>query len=128
MRIAEIVASRSNCIKRGVGALIVDPHKKIVSQGYNGTPGRIPNCNEGGCPRCNSPASQGQKLDECFCVHAEENAILFAGIERAKGCSIYVTTYPCIMCTKMIIQAGIKRIVYNVPYESKLTSLLLSYV
>jgi dCMP deaminase len=74
MNIARVVASRSNCIKRKVAAVItVD--RRIIATGYNGTPRGTQNCNEGGCPRCNSFAPGGTDLGECLCSHAEENAI-----------------------------------------------------
>ena len=77
MDIAKVVASRSNCIKRKVAAIIVRD-KRVISTGYNGTPRGTRNCNEGGCPRCNSLAASGTKLDECLCSHGEENAIVQA--------------------------------------------------
>ncbi len=117
MNIAKEVASRSNCVKRKVGAVIVR-EKRIVSTGYNGTPRGVNNCNEGGCPRCNSFAENGTKLDECLCSHAEENCIVqasFHGISTANG-TIYATYSPCLTCSKMIINAGIKKVVYNANY------------
>ncbi|VVB56586.1 Dephospho-CoA kinase [uncultured archaeon] len=75
MSIAQVISSRSNCMKRQVGAVIVRD-KRIVSTGYNGTPRGVKNCNEGGCKRCNSFAESGTRLDECICSHAEENAIV----------------------------------------------------
>ena len=117
MNIAKNVASRSNCMKRKVAAIIVKD-KRIVATGYNGTPRGTKNCNEGGCPRCNSFADSGSNLGECFCSHAEENAIVqsaYHGIS-IKGASIYSTFNPCLMCTKMIINSGIVEVVYNVDY------------
>jgi len=117
MNIAKEVAMRSNCIKRKVGALI-EREKRIVCTGYNGTPRGVKNCNEGGCSRCNSFTDGGTKLDECRCSHAEENAIVqasFHGISTA-GASIYTTYSPCLTCSKMIINAGIKKVVYNADY------------
>ena len=70
MRIASIVALRSNCMKRKVAALIVKD-RRIISTGYNGTPRGVKNCNEGGCPRCNSLAASSTNLEECFCSHGE---------------------------------------------------------
>ena len=90
---------------------------RIVSTGYNGTPFGCTNCNEGGCERCNSMAQSGQRLDECLCIHAEENAVIEAGRAKANGGTIYVTLSPCLTCSKSVIQAGIKRIVYNRVYN-----------
>ena len=117
MSIAKVVASRSNCLKRHVAAVIVKD-KRIVSTGYNGTPRGIRNCNEGGCPRCGNFAESGTRLDECVCSHGEENAIVQASYHgiSIKGATIYTTFSPCLMCTKMIINSGIKEVVYNANY------------
>ena len=117
MNIAKEVAMRSNCVKRKVAAVIVK-EKRIVSTGYNGTPRGVKNCNEGGCPRCNSFAKGGTALDECLCSHAEENAIVQAAYHgiAISGSIIYTTYSPCLTCSKMIINAGIKKVVYNADY------------
>ena len=107
-------------MKKGNGAIIT-MHNRIVSTGYNGTPFGLTNCNEGGCERCNDNVRQGIDLDKCKCLHAEESAVMEAGRNRCMGATIYTTSYPCLLCTKMIIQGGIKRIVYNKPYDSKLS-------
>ena len=78
MRLAEVAASRSNCMKRGIGAVIVQDNR-VISTGYNGTPFGLINCNEGGCDRCNNNIAQGEELDKCLCLHAEESAVLEAG-------------------------------------------------
>lgn len=117
MGIAKVVALRSNCMKRQVAAVIIKD-KRIVATGYNGTPRGTPNCNEGGCARCNSFADSGTKLDECVCSHGEENAIVqsaYHGIS-IKGSTLYTTFSPCLTCTKMIINAGIVEVVYNEAY------------
>ena len=117
MDIAKVAASRSNCIKRKVAAIIVRD-KRIISTGYNGTPRGTKNCNEGGCPRCNSLASSGTQLDECLCSHGEENAIVQAAYHGVglMGSTIYTTLAPCLMCAKMIINSGIAEVVYNKDY------------
>ncbi|MCX6772625.1 MAG: dCMP deaminase family protein [Candidatus Micrarchaeota archaeon] len=117
MNIAKVVASRSNCVKRHVAAVIVKD-KRIISTGYNGTPRGIRNCSEGGCARCNSFADSGTKLEECVCSHGEENAIVQAsyyGIS-IKDATIYTTFSPCLMCTKMIINSGMREVVFNSAY------------
>ena len=81
MNIATVAASRSNCLKRKVAAIIVRD-KRVISTGYNGTPRGTRNCNEGGCPRCNNMAPSGASLDECLCCHGEENAITQAAVDR----------------------------------------------
>ena len=114
MSIARVVSSRSNCVKRKVGAVIARD-RRIVSTGYNGTPRGTRNCNEGGCPRCNGVAESGTRLDECLCSHAEENAITqsaYHGVS-VRGGTIYTTFCPCLMCTKMIINAGLEEVVYD---------------
>ncbi len=117
MGIAKVAALRSNCIKRKVAAVIVRD-KRIISTGYNGTPRGIKNCAEGGCPRCNSFGNSGANLDECLCSHAEENAIVQAAFHGAsvKDATLYTTFSPCLMCTKMIINSGIKEVVFNAIY------------
>jgi dCMP deaminase len=117
MDIAKVVASRSNCMKRKVAAVIVRD-KRIISTGYNGTPRGTRNCNEGGCPRCNNMAASGTGLDECLCSHGEENAIVQASYHGAslKDATIYSTFAPCLMCSKMIINSGIREVVYNLDY------------
>lgn len=127
MSIAKAVSTRSNCMKRQVGAIIVRD-KRIVSTGYNGTPRGIRNCNEGGCPRCNGFAASGTGLEDCYCSHGEENAIVQAAYHgiSIKDATLYTTLSPCIMCTKMIINGGIKEVVYNSKYalDEKTTHLL----
>ncbi len=117
MDIARVTAARSNCLKRKVAALIVRD-RRIVSTGYNGTPRGTTNCNEGGCPRCNSMTPSGTGLAECFCSHAEENAIVQAAYHGIglTGATIYSTFAPCLLCAKMIINAGIVEVVYNKDY------------
>jgi len=117
MDIAKVVASRSNCIKRKVAAIIVRD-KRVISTGYNGTPRGARNCNEGGCPRCNNLATSGTNLDECLCSHGEENAIVQASYHGVslKDAIIYTTFAPCLMCAKMIVNSGIREVIYNVEY------------
>lgn len=126
MDIAKVVASRSNCSRRQVAAVIVKD-KRIISTGYNGTPRGTKNCNEGGCPRCNNLVESGTRLDECLCSHAEENSITQAAYHgvSVKGGTIYSTFAPCLMCTKMIINSGICEVVYNMSYPLNEVSLNL---
>src|SRR5207302_2567429 len=117
MHIARNVASRSNCLKRKVAALIVKDGR-IISTGYNGTPRHTKNCFQGGCPRCNAVGPSGQGLSECYCSHGEENAIVQAAYHgiSIKGLILYTTFCPCLLCTKMIINAGVVEVVYNQGY------------
>jgi dCMP deaminase len=126
MSIAKVVAMRSNCMKRKVAAIIVKD-RRVVSTGYNGTPRGARNCNEGGCPRCNSMAESGTALEECLCCHGEENAITQAAYHGTslKGSTLYTTFAPCLLCTKMIINSGIVEVVYNQDYPLNERALLL---
>ena len=118
MNIARVVAQRSNCVKRHVAAIIVKD-RRIISTGYNGTPRGVKNCNEGGCPRCNSFGHSGANLGECLCSHAEENSITQAAYHGVsiKGATIYTTFSPCLTCTKMIINSGIAEVIYDSEYS-----------
>ncbi len=126
MGIARVVASRSNCVKRKVAA-VVTRDRRIISTGYNGTPRGTTNCNEGGCPRCNELAPGGTRLDECLCSHAEENAITQAAYHGVslKGGTVYTTFSPCLQCTKMIINAGLAEVVFQSDYPLGEVSLAL---
>ena len=117
MDIAHVAASRSNCSRRQVAAVVVRD-KQIISTGYNGTPRGIKNCSEGGCPRCNSDVPSGQGLHQCLCSHAEENAIVQAAYNgiMLKGATLYTTFSPCLLCAKMIVNAGIVEVVYHEHY------------
>jgi len=117
MSIAHVVATRGNCLRRKVAAVVVSDNR-IISTGYNGTPRKVTNCFAGGCPRCAGDAPSGSSLEECICVHAEQNAICQAayyGIRLADS-TIYVTISPCLTCAKLIINAGIKEVVYGGDY------------
>jgi dCMP deaminase len=118
MDIAHVVSKRGNCRRRKVAAVIVSD-RRIISTGYNGTPRGIENCFEGGCPRCDSMASSGENLGECICAHAEENAIVQAAYHgiAVRNSTLYCILSPCLMCTKMIINAGIREIVYETEYH-----------
>ena len=121
LEIARVVASRSNCTRRQVAAVIVKD-QRIISTGYNGTPRGVTNCFEGGCPRAHSDAASGSELGNGICNHAEENAIIQAAYHgiSVKDATLYCTLSPCLLCAKMIINAGIKSVIYENEY--KLTS------
>lgn len=119
MALAVEVASRSNCLKAHVGAvLFVDG--RVVATGYNGTVEGYRDCLDGGCPRCRDLSiGSGEELDRCVCVHAEENALVSAarfGI-AVRGAECYVTHEPCLGCTKLLIQARVARVVYLKTYK-----------
>jgi dCMP deaminase len=123
MNIAHAAATRANCIKRKVGAILV-VDRRIISTGYNGTPRGTRNCNEGGCPRCAGAALTGARLDECLCSHAEENALTQAAYHgvAVRGATIYTTLCPCLMCAKMIINAGVVEVVHEAAYAMDATT------
>ncbi|KIY48343.1 hypothetical protein FISHEDRAFT_65845 [Fistulina hepatica ATCC 64428] len=116
MTIASLASHRSNCMKRRVGAVLVDSQggNRILATGYNGTARGLTNCNAGGCWRCNT----GDIKYDCICLHAEENALLEAGRGRiSQGAVLYCNTCPCLKCTVKIIQTGVKTVVYNLSYK-----------
>ena len=115
MKLSKVVATRSNCMKRAVGCVIVRDCR-IAATGYNGTPFGMINCKEGGCERCNSMQDSGVGLDQCYCIHAEENAVIEGGRTKLQGSTAYITTFPCLMCSKKLVQAGVVRIVYDLDY------------
>jgi len=122
MRLADVVMSRADCIRRRVGAIIVKDFR-IISTGYNGTPHGIKNCSEGGCLRClkreRGEIKWYEYEESCICIHAEQNAIIqaaYLGIST-KGGTLYATANPCSSCAKMIINAGIVRVVCRMEHH-----------
>ncbi|QPG73256.1 hypothetical protein FOA43_000564 [Brettanomyces nanus] len=117
MSLANLAALRSNCMKRRVGCVIVRENR-VIATGYNGTPRKFRNCNEGGCPRCNHGDSSGVGLSTCLCLHAEENALLEAGRDRiGSSATVYCNTCPCLTCSIKIVQTGIHEVVYSQSYS-----------
>ncbi|MEI6533389.1 MAG: dCMP deaminase family protein [Candidatus Roizmanbacteria bacterium] len=130
MTLAQVVKLRANCVSRKVGAVIVK-NRRIIATGYNGTPMGVTNCLDGGCERCNLRKSgiiaSGQDEEKCICIHAEQNAITqsaYHGIST-QGSTLYVTTSACSWCAKMIINAGIVRVVFNETHHNKIGIQLL---
>ncbi len=127
MEIVELIKERSTCLRRKVGAVIVKD-KRILATGYNGAPTNCRHCSEVGCLRDKLNVPSGQRHELCRGSHAEQNAIVQAakhGISIDGG-TIYVTDQPCVICTKMIINAGIKRVVFRGDYPDKLSMELLN--
>jgi len=116
MRIAHVVASRSTCLRRKVGAVLVKD-KRILATGYNGAPKGLPHCET--CLREELGVPSGQRHELCRGVHAEQNAIIQAAVfgVSTKGAVLYTTTFPCIICAKMLINAEVDEIVYDSDYE-----------
>ncbi len=126
MKLANEVATRTTCLRRAVGAVIVKD-RRILATGYNGVPADLAHCSEVGCLRQRLGVPSGQRQEICRGLHAEQNAIIQAaryGISIADA-SIYITTQPCITCAKMLINAGITEIVYQNPYPDELSMDLL---
>jgi len=126
MEIVELIKTRSTCIRRQVGALIVKD-KRIVATGYNGAPMGCRHCQEVGCIRQELDIPSGQRHELCRGIHAEQNAIIqaaYTGVS-VKDSILYVTTQPCSLCAKMIINAGIKKIVFKGDYPDELSMSML---
>jgi len=121
MQLARLVSTRSTCMRRKVGAILVK-EKQIISSGYNGAPRGLPHCLEVGCLREQLGIPSGERQEICRATHAEANAIIQAAFHGAStaGATLYCTTAPCTICAKMLINAGIKRIVYEDGYPDKL--------
>lgn len=122
MEMAELTAKRSTCLRRHVGAVIVKD-KHVIASGYNGAPKGIAHCDErGGCLRQKLSVPSGQRHELCMALHAEQNAIIQAAClgQSVEGATIYVTHQPCVICAKMIINAGIDRIVVKEGYPDEL--------
>lgn len=122
MEIAHVVARRSTCLRRQIGAVIVRD-KRILTTGYNGAPMNTPHCLELGCLRDELGIASGTRHEICRALHAEQNAIIQAALHgiSTKGATIYSTTQPCSMCAKSIVNAGIARIVYEDDYPDEFT-------
>lgn len=127
MEMAELTARRSTCLRRHVGAVIVkDNH--VVATGYNGAPKGIAHCDErGGCIRQQLNVPSGQRHELCMALHAEQNAIIQAACQgqSVEGGTIYVTHQPCVICAKMIINAGIDKIIVREGYPDELAIKIL---
>jgi dCMP deaminase len=122
MDIARLVASRSTCLRRQVGAVMVKS-KHVLATGYNGTPTGITHCDETGCLRDQLKVASGERHELCRGLHAEQNAIIQAarhGID-INGATLYCTHSPCIICSKMLINAGIEQIVYIHGYPDQMS-------
>jgi len=120
MEIANVVAKRSTCLRQKVGALIVKD-KHILSTGYNGSPRGMEHCLDVGCLRDEMNIASGTRHEVCRAVHAEQNAIIQCALHGAstEGATLYCTHQPCILCTKMLINAGIRRVVFGQDYPDE---------
>lgn len=126
IKIAELVKERSTCLRRRVGAVIVKENR-ILTTGYNGAPPGAKHCDEIGCLREAMSIPSGERHELCRALHAEQNAVIQAakyGIP-IEGATIYTTTYPCVICAKILIASGIIRIVYRGGYPDELSKKFL---
>lgn len=127
MEMAELTAKRSTCMRRHVGVVIVKDRRAIAT-GYNGAPRGIMHCEDrGGCLRQQLNVPSGQRHELCMALHAEQNAIIQAAAmgNSIEGGTIYITHQPCAICAKMIINAGITRIVIREGYPDQLAASIL---
>lgn len=126
MEIARIVAKRSTCMRRNVGSLIVKD-KRILSTGYNGAPVHLSHCIDAGCIREQLKIASGERHELCRGLHAEQNAIIQAAYHGVSihGAYVYSTHLPCSICMKMIINAGIEKILYSDGYPDDLSHELI---
>ncbi|MGD0275061.1 MAG: cytidine/deoxycytidylate deaminase family protein [Syntrophales bacterium] len=121
MAIVELVAKRSTCLRRSVGAVLVKD-RRLLATGYNGAPSGLRHCLDIGCMREGMKIPSGERHELCRGLHAEQNAIIQAALHgvSVNGSSIYCTNHPCIICAKMIINAGIRRIYFRDGYRDQL--------
>jgi dCMP deaminase len=127
MQIARLVSQRSTCQRRNIGAVMVKD-KRILATGYNGPPTKTAHCTEKGCLRTKLNIPSGEKHELCRGLHAEQNAIIQAGLYgiNLKGAVLYCTHQPCIVCAKMLINAGIKKVVFEGNYPDELAKEMLA--
>ena len=126
MEITRVVATRSTCLRRQVGAILVkDRH--IIATGYNGAPRGLAHCAEVGCLRMQQGVASGERHELCRALHAEQNAIIQAAVSGVsiEGATLYVNVFPCSLCAKMLINSRIERIVYCADYPDTLSHSLL---
>lgn len=127
MTIARVVATRSTCLRRQVGAVLVKDNR-ILATGYNGAPSGLRHCLDTGCLREEQGIRAGERHELCRGLHAEQNAILQAAVHGTgiAGATVYTTYHPCVLCAKMLVQAGVKRIVFGGDYPDELAQRILS--
>jgi dCMP deaminase len=127
MRMAHLAASRSTCLRRNVGAVIVKD-KRVLSTGYNGAPRGLAHCEEVGCVRENLDIPTGERHELCRGVHAEQNAIIQAAVfgTSIKDGIIYTTNHPCVVCAKLLVNASIQEIIYDDDYVDELAKEVLN--
>lgn len=126
MEMANLASKRSTCLRRKVGAVIVKD-KRVLSTGYNGAPKGLTHCIEVGCIREQQNINSGERHELCRGVHAEQNAIIQAALfgVSIKNATVYLSNFPCSLCSKMLINSDIKEIIYDGDYKDELSVKLL---
>ncbi len=124
--IVDLVSRRSTCLRRAVGAALVRD-RRILATGYNGAPSKLKHCLDIGCLREKLNVPSGERHELCRGLHAEQNAIIQAAFHgvSADGSTLYCTNHPCVICAKMIINAGVTRVVIRDGYSDKLAAQML---
>jgi dCMP deaminase len=127
MEIATLVAKRSTCIRRQVGAILVK-EKRILASGYNGAPSGLSHCLDIGCLRQEADVPSGKQHELCRGLHAEQNVIIQSAYHGVsiKGSDLYCTNKPCVICSKMIINAGIKKVYFAEGYDDPMSDKMLA--
>jgi dCMP deaminase len=126
MGIAGLVAQRSTCVRRRVGAVLVKD-RRVLATGYNGVPRGITHCEEAECLRAKLKVPAGERHELCRGLHAEQNAIIQAAVHGVsiEGAEAYATVSPCVVCAKMMINSGIKKVVFSGDYPDELSRQML---
>lgn len=121
LEVAKLVSKRSTCLRRSVGAVLVKD-KRILATGYNGAPSGLKHCIDIGCMRQKLKIPSGERHELCRALHAEQNALIQASLYgvSVKGSWLYATNQPCVICAKMLINAGIKEIIIGEGYPDKM--------
>lgn len=122
LELADLVASRSTCLRRHVGAVLVSKEQRIIATGYNGAPRNLEHCLDVGCLREEMGIPSGQRYELCRGVHAEQNAIINAAYYgvSTRDTVLYCTNQPCIICARILINAGITRVVHRGNFDDSL--------
>ena len=124
--IAELISQRSTCLRRHVGAVVVKD-KRILATGYNGAPAGFKHCSEVGCIRATRDIPSGERHELCRGIHAEQNAVVQAAAfgVSIRDAAVYSTHFPCVLCTKLLINAGVRRLVVRETYPDELSEAML---
>jgi dCMP deaminase len=114
LRMAALVATRSTCVRRAAGCILIDSRGMVLATGHNGVPANQPHCTDAPCPGANAPS--GRSLELCEAIHAEQNALMFCA-DITRIATVYVTCGCCVFCTRMLLNTACERIVFPVEYS-----------